>query len=151
LSHKRIQANTSEYRSYPRAQPEAKAGYDSNTRVFFDFITGSLDDAENASVLPENMALYRGIGSYALTVINTSRYNDNSYASTSYDPTVCLGGFGSRTADGYQNVLVMQADRGDHALFINDEAKEFLIPRGASWAVTLVKEIGNRPYRRISR
>ena len=136
-------ANTSEYRGYLRASPAAEANYSPDMRIFFDYVTDSLDAAENASMLHDDLALYRGIGSYALTVINSSRYSDNSYASTSYDPTVCLGGFSSRTADGYQNVLVMEVDRGDHALFINDEAREFLIPRGTAWVVTRIMEVGN--------
>ena len=95
-------------------------------------------------MLHDDLVLYRGIsGSYVFTMINNSRYSDNSYASTSYDPTVCLGGFGARTADGYQNVLVMKVDQGDHALYINDEAREILIPRGTQWSVTRVVDIGN--------
>jgi hypothetical protein len=137
-------ANTSEYRGYLRASPETRANYSPDMRVFFDYITDSLDDAENASVLHDDIILYRGIsGNYVFTVINNSRYSDNSYASTSYDPAVCLGGFGARTSDGYQNVLVMKTDEGDHALYINDEAREILIPRGTVWVVTRVMNVGN--------
>ena len=124
--------------------PEARANYSEATRIFFDFVTDSLDAAENASVLHDDLVLYRGIsGSYIFTVINNSRYDDNAYSSTSYDPTVCLGEFGARTTDGYQNVLVMSLEHGDHALYVNDEAKEFLIPKGTSWVVTQIREIGN--------
>jgi hypothetical protein len=137
-------ANTSEYRGYLRASPAVEANYSPNTRIFFDYITDSLDDAENASVVHDDLTLYRGIsGSYVFTMINNSRYSDNAYASTSYDPTICLGGFGARTPDGYQNVLVMEVEQGDHALYINDEAREILIPRGTAWVVTHITNIGN--------
>jgi hypothetical protein len=137
-------ANTSEYRGYLRASPETRANYSPDMRLFFDYITNSLDAAENVSVLHDDLILYRGIsGSYVFTMINNSRYSDNAYASTSYDPTICLGGFGARTSDGYQNVLVMKTDEGDHALYINDEAREILIPRGTEWVVTRIVIAGN--------
>jgi hypothetical protein len=138
-------ANTSEYRWYLRTTPDVRAGYYEPAQVFFDFVTDSLDDAENASALHDDMVLYRGIsGNYVFTMINNSAYTDNAYSSTSYDPTVCLNvTFGARTSDGYQNVLVMKKDRGEHALYINEEAREVLIPRGTQWTVTKIVNLGN--------
>ncbi len=138
-------ANTSEYRWYLRTTPGVRDSYYEPAQVFFDFVTDSLDDAENASTLHDDMVLYRGIsGNYIFTVINSSAYSDNSYGSTSYDPTVCLNvTFGARTSDGYQNVLVMKKDKGEHALYINEEAREVLIPRGTYWTVTKVLNVGN--------
>ncbi len=138
-------ANTSEYRWYLRTTPETRDSYYEPAQVFFDFVTDSLDDAENASPLHDDMILYRGIsGNYIFTVINSSTYSDNSYASTSYDPTVCLNvTFGARTSDGYQNVLVMKKDKEEHALYINEEAREILIPRGTQWTVTKIVTVGN--------
>lgn len=138
-------ANTSEYRWYLRTTPETRDSYYEPAQVFFDFVTGSLDDAENASPLHDDMILYRGMsGNYVYTVINSSAYSDNSYMSTSYDPTVCLNAtFGARTSDGYQNVFVMKKDKGEYALYINEEAREVLIPRGSQWTVTKIVTVGN--------
>jgi hypothetical protein len=138
-------ANTSEYRWYLRTTPDVRDSYYEPAQVFFDFVTGSLDDAENASPLHDDMILYRGMsGNYVFTVMNSSAYSDNSYMSTSYDPTVCLNvTFGARTSDGYQNVFVMKKDKGEHALYINEEAREVLIPRGTEWTVTKIVNVGN--------
>ncbi|HWQ18891.1 MAG TPA: hypothetical protein VN455_03880 [Methanotrichaceae archaeon] len=84
----------------------------------------------------ETLILFRGIsGSVVSRVINNSEYSEPAFASTAYDIAVSLDIFGPRTADGYQNVLVMQGLKGEHALFINDDEREFLIPRGSRWAV----------------
>jgi hypothetical protein len=142
-------ANTSEYRWYLRTTPDVRDSYYEPAQVFFDFVTDSLDDAENASALHDDMVLYRGIsGNYVFTMINNSAYSDNAYSSTSYDPTVCLNvTFGARTSDGYQNVLVMKKDKGDHALYINEEAREVLIPRGSQLTITKIVNVGNLTVR----
>lgn len=130
-------ANTSEYRNYLRASPEDKARLHSpETRIFFDFITKHLDIALDKSILDETLILYRGLsGNVAYRVINNSEYIEPAYASTAYDVTVSLDIFGSRSPDGYQNVLVLQRAKGKHALYVNEDEREFLIPRGTRWDV----------------
>ncbi|MGA9141332.1 MAG: ADP-ribosyltransferase [Methanocella sp.] len=142
-------ANTSEYRWFLRTTPDVRDSYYEPAQVFFDFVTDSLDDAENASALHDDMVLYRGMsGNYVYTMINNSAYSDNAYSSTSYDPTVCLNvTFGARTSDGYQNVLVMKKEKGEHALYINEEAREVLIPRESRFTVTKIVNVGNLTVR----
>ncbi len=138
-------ANTSEYRSYLRASPENKLRlYTPETRIFFDFITENLDIALNESILDETLILYRGIsGSIVNKIMNNSEYIEPAYASTAYDITVSLDIFGNRSPDGYQNVLVLQRPGGEHALYINEDEREFLLPRNSKWDVIKTINIEN--------
>jgi hypothetical protein len=45
--------------------------------------------------------------------------------------------------DGYQNVLVLQRPKGEHALYINENEREFLMPRGTKWDVINHAEVEN--------
>jgi len=141
----KFSANTTEYRNYLRASPEDKAKkYPSETRIFFDFITDNLDMALNESELNETLILYRGISaSVADRVLNRSEYIEPAFASTAYDVTVSLDIFGPRSADGYQNVLVLQRPQGRHALYINEDEREVLMPRGLKWDVVKAIKIDN--------
>lgn len=136
--------NTSEYRSYQRKSSEVQAKYPDEQRLFFNFITYSLDSAEDASVLKSDKTLYRGI-SPGLTeiVISSSEYSEPAFASTSYDISFCLDAFCTRGEDGYKNILVAGMDAGEHALYINEDEREFLLPRGMDWMVTKITEIDN--------
>ncbi|VVB67423.1 Uncharacterised protein [uncultured archaeon] len=127
--------NTTEYRNYLRASPEDQGRkYSSETRIFFDFITDNLDIALNESELNETLILYRGISEgLADKILNNSEYIEPAFASTAYDVTVSLDIFGPRSANGYQNVLVLQRRSGRHALYINDDEREVLMPRGLEW------------------
>jgi hypothetical protein len=138
-------ANTTEYRNYLRASLEDKAKmYSPETRIFFDFITRNLDTALNESKLGETLILYRGISaSVAGRVMNNSEYVEPAFASTAYDATVSLDIFGPRSADGYQNVLVLQRPKGRPALYINEDEREFLMPRGLKWDVIKAINIDN--------
>jgi len=138
-------ANTSEYRNYLRASPENKSRlYAPETRIFFDFITENLDIALNESTLDETLILYRGIsGSIVNKIMNNSEYIEPAYASTAYDITVSLDIFGNRSPDGYQNVLVLQRPSGGHALYINEDEREFLLPRNSKWDVIKTVNIEN--------
>jgi len=138
-------ANTTEYRNYLWASPEDKAKiYSPETRIFFDFVTDNLDMALNESKLDETLILYRGISaSVAGRVMNNSEYIEPAFASTAYDATVSLNIFGPRSADGYQNVLVLQRPKGRHALYINEDEREFLMPRGLKWDVIKAINIDN--------
>jgi hypothetical protein len=57
--------------------------------------------------------------------------------------TVSLDIFGPRSADGYQNVLVLQRPQGRHALYINEDEREVLMPRGLKWDVVKAIKIDN--------
>ncbi len=137
--------NTTEYRNYLRMSPENKSSlFSLETRIFFDFITEHLDIALNESILDEPQILFRGIsGNLAGKVINNSEYIEPAYASTAYDITVSLDIFGSRSPDGYQNVLVLQRPSGKHALYINEDEREFLLPRDTKWGVIKAINIEN--------
>jgi hypothetical protein len=138
-------ASTMEYRNYLRASSEDKAKmYSPETRIFFDFIIRNLDTALNESKLSETQILHRGISaSVAGRVMNNSEYVEPAFASTAYDATVSLDIFGPRSADGYQNVLVLQRPKGRHALYINEDEREFLMPRGLKWDVIKAINIDN--------
>ncbi len=138
-------ANTTDYRNYLRVSPENRSMlYSPETCLFFDFITKNLDIALNESILDENLILYRGIsGSLVNKIIISSEYIEPAYASTAYDITVSLGIFGKRSPDGYQNVLVLQRPSGKHALYINEDEREFLLPRNLKWDVIKTINIKN--------
>jgi hypothetical protein len=137
--------NTTEYRNYLRATPENRSRlYSPETRIFFDFITKHLDMAISESALKENLILYRGINAnVAAKVINNSEYIEPAYASTAYDITLSLGIFATRSPDGYTNVLVLQRPGGKHVLYINEDEREFLLPRDLKWDVIKAINIEN--------
>lgn len=139
-----FQDNTTEFRRYERQSPESKAAYPEELRIFYDFIEQSLDSAERESAVQHNIILFRGINPVvAGTVINNAQYQEPAFASTAYDITVSLGMFGQRMPDGYRNVLVLQRYPGDHILYINDDEREFLLPRGMTWNVIKAVNIEN--------
>lgn len=137
--------NTTEYRNYLRASPEDKSRrYSPETQIFFDFITKNLDIALDKSILNETLILYRGINAnVAAKVINNSEYIEPAYASTAYDITLSLGIFATRSPDGYTNVLVLQRPSGKHVLYINEDEREFLLPRNLKWDVIKAVNIEN--------
>ncbi|MGA2122371.1 MAG: hypothetical protein ABSG49_10090 [Methanoregula sp.] len=136
--------NTTEFRGYERTTAGGKSGYPEEHRVFFTFIEHSLDTAEQQSTLMHGMTLFRGINpSVAGTVLNTSEYREPAFASTSYDITFSLDAFGLRSPDGYRNMLVLRRDPGDHALYINEDEREYLLPRGMTWSVVKVENVQN--------
>ncbi|MDD4137166.1 MAG: hypothetical protein PHT99_04630 [Methanoregula sp.] len=50
---------------------------------------------------------------------------------------------GTRSPDGYRNMLVLRRDPGDHALYINEDEREFLLPRGMVWSVEKTVNVRN--------
>jgi len=136
--------NTTEFRGYERQTAEGKLAYPEEHRIFFTFIQDQLDLAGQQSVLKSDQILFRGINpSVAGIVMNTSRYHEPAFASTSYDISFSLDAFGVRSPDGYRNVLVLERYAGDHALYINEDEREYLLPRGSDWIVTRAASIEN--------
>jgi hypothetical protein len=136
--------NTTEFRSYERKSPEIRETYPEEERIFFSFISDNLDTAESQSVIHTPLILFRGISpNVAAMVINNAEYREPAFASTSYDITVCLDLFGAKSPDGYRNVLVMERQPGDHLLFINNDEREFLLPRDKTWYVVKSIKIEN--------
>jgi hypothetical protein len=137
--------NTSEFRRYLRDTPAGRASYPEEHRVFFNFIGSALDDAEQQSVIKNDIVLFRGIGSgLATSILDNAEYNEPSFASTSYDITLSLDAFGPRgTADMYRNMIVLERQSGDHALYVNEDQREFLLPRGTAWHVIRAIEVEN--------
>jgi hypothetical protein len=136
--------NTSEFRRYERTTAAGKTGYPEEHRIFFTFIENELDAAEHQSVLKTDRLLFRGIGpSFAGTIMNTSRYHEPAFASTSYDIAIPLDAFGARGPDGYSNVMVLEREAGEHALYVNENQREYILPRGTEWRVTRTVEIEN--------
>jgi hypothetical protein len=136
--------NTSEFRRYERTTAEGRQAYPEEHRIFFSFIENELDVAEQQSVLKSDQVLFRGISpSFAGTVMNTSRYHEPSYASTSYDIAIPLDAFGVRGPDEYRNVMVLEREAGDHALYVNEDEREYLLPRGTEWTVTRTVNVEN--------
>ncbi|MGA2919139.1 hypothetical protein [Methanoregula sp.] len=136
--------NTTEFRGYERTTPEAKAAYPEEHRIFFSFIEHRLDSAESSSIIRHDTTLFRGISPFvAGTVINTSEYREPAFASTSYDISFSLDAFAVRSPDGYRNVLVLSRQPGDHALYINEDEREVLLPRGTDWSVVKAENVEN--------
>lgn len=136
--------NTSEFRRYERTTADEKPGYPEEHRIFFSFIENELDAAEQQSVLRTDLLLFRGIGpSLAGTVMNTSWYYEPAFASTSYDISIPLDAFGVRGPDGYRNVMVLEQKAGRHALYVNEDQREYLLPRRTEWAVTRTVNVEN--------
>jgi hypothetical protein len=136
--------NTTEFRRWERGTNEGKRVYPEENRIFFEFIEKELDAAERGSVLHHDHTLFRGIHpGVAGMVLNTSAYHEPAFASTSYDISFSLDAFGVRSPDGYRNVLVMERGSGDHALYINEDEREYLLPRGTDWTVTRATNVEN--------
>jgi len=136
--------NTSEFRRYERTTAEERLAYPEEHRIFFTFIENGLDAAEQQSVLTTDQILFRGISpSFAGTVMNTSRYHEPSFASTSYDISIPLDAFGTRGPDGYRTVMVLEREAGEHALYVNEDQREYLIPRKTEWTVTRTVNVEN--------
>jgi hypothetical protein len=136
--------NTTEFRGYERTPPGGRAAYPEEHRVFFSFIEHGLDSAESQSTLRHDTILFRGISpNVAGMVMNASEYREPAFASTSYDISFSLDAFGVRSPDGYRNVLVLERHPGDHALYINEDEREYLLPRGMSWWVVKAENVEN--------
>ena len=136
--------NTTEFRGYLRKTAEGKAAYPEEHRIFFDFIEAGLDDAEHQSVLKNDLVLFRGISpGVAAMVLDNAEYREPAFASTSYDISLSLDAFGPRSPDGYRNMIVLERQAGDHALYVNEDEREFLLPRGTRWHVVKAVNIGN--------
>ena len=140
--------NTSEFRMYQRKPAEGKAAYPEEHRVFFDFIEAGLDDAEQQSVMSHDQVLFRGISpGVAATVLDNAEYREPAFASTSYDITLSLDAFGPRSPDGYRNMIVLERHAGEHALYINEDEREYLLPRGTRWHVVKSVNVANLTVR----
>ena len=129
---------TSDYRNYLRATPEKQAERPDEEQYFFSFITDSLDSVEERSVLKgeNDIVLFRGVSEgFSSIILDNAAYIEDAYASTSYDITFSLDSFGPRDSGGYANVLVLERSPGDHIVYINEDEREFLIPRGTTWQV----------------
>lgn len=136
--------NTTEYRSYLRTTPERQANYTEAKRIFFHFMTDSLDPAIEASPQKEDLILFRGIGpGLTQSVLTSGTYVELAYPSTTYDVTISLILFGARGDDGYKNVLVMQREKGERSLYIDEEEREFLLPRNTTWNVIKAVNVEN--------
>jgi hypothetical protein len=136
--------NTSEFRMYQRKTAEERAAFPEEHRIFFDFIETGLDDAEQQSVLMNDIILFRGISpGVAAAVLDHAVYREPAFASTSYDITLSLDSFGPRSPDGYRNMIVLERHPGDHALYINEDEREFLLPRGTTWHVVKAVNVEN--------
>ena len=133
-----------QFRYYHRSTTEEKSAFPVEERTFFDFITGNLDAAECISTISSNVTLFRGITpGVAGIVLNSSAWNEAPFASTSYDITVTLDQYANRDAEGYLNVLVIPGHAGKHILYLNEDQREFLLPRDTSWDVVSVKTVKN--------
>lgn len=136
--------NTSEFRMYQRKTAEERAAFPKEHRIFFAFIEAGLDDAEQQSVLINDIVLFRGISpGVGATVLDHAVYREPAFASTSYDITLSLDSFGPRSPDGYRNMIVLERHPGDHALYINEDEREFLLPRGTTWHVVKAVNVEN--------
>lgn len=133
-----------EYRRYLRGSLEDRATYPAEEQRFFTFITKNLDCAEQAVRVRHETRLFRGITpSVASLVMNSSQWREAPFASTSYDITVTLDPYANPDAGGYENVLVLSRQPGDHVLYLNEDQREFLLPRNTAWDVIRIEEVRN--------
>jgi hypothetical protein len=131
-----------QFRYYHRSTAEERGAFSQEERTFFDFITENLDTAENISLISSDVTLFRGITpGVAAIVLSSSQWNEAPFASTSYDVTVTLGEYAIRDAEGYLNVLVIPVYERNNILFLNEDQREFLLPRGTSWDVVSVRTV----------
>ena len=136
--------NTNEFRSYQRASLEKKKTFDTEKQIFYHFIQNSLDTAENGSVLGSNQILFRAISpNVTRMILNNSEYREDAYASTTYDPVACLDIVRKTDTRGFHNLLVLERKTGEHTLFINEDQREYLIPRESYWQVIKAVDIDN--------
>jgi len=133
-----------EYRRYLRGSPEERAAYPVEEQRFFTFVTKNLECAEREGRVSRETRLFRGVTpSVSALVMNSSWWRETPFASTSYDITVTLDPYATRDAGGYANVLVLSRQPGDQALYINEDQREFLLPRNTAWDVIRIEEIRN--------
>ena len=76
-------------------------------------------------------------------MLDHAEYRELAFASTSYDITLALDAFGPRSPYGYRNMIVLGRHTGDHALYINEDEREFLLPRGTTWHVVKAVNVEN--------
>ena len=97
----------------------------------------------SSQTLKNDLILFRGISpGVAASVLDNAEYREPAFASTSYDITLSLDAFGPRSPDGYRNMIVLEKHAGDHALYVNEDEREFLLPRGTRWHVVEAVNVG---------
>jgi hypothetical protein len=127
--------------SYLR-DPEVRKNTNASEKERIEGLIKNMDYAEGKSRLVNQAVLFRGIGgAFADQIRAQSRYTEPGYASTSYDFSVTYryANENQRDSEGYANILVLQRDGGDYALFVDERERELIIPKGTTW--NLVKEV----------
>ncbi len=141
ISYYTDRSGASVINSYLR-DPEVRKNTNASEKVRIEGLISNLDYAEGKSRLVNQAVLFRGIGgAFADQIRNQSRYTELGYASTSYDFSVTYryANENQRDSEGYANILVLQRQSGDHALFVDERERELIIPKGTTW--DLIKEV----------
>jgi SPP1 gp7 family putative phage head morphogenesis protein len=102
-----------------------------------------LDAVIARSKLPADTVLYRSCGpETAAALLRDGEYLYKNYSSTSVNFRSCMG-FGSNSADGYRDVLVMKHKKGSRGLYINDSENEVILPRNTNYRLVQVRKVEN--------
>ncbi|NMB78839.1 MAG: hypothetical protein GYA23_07060 [Methanomicrobiales archaeon] len=107
------------------------------------------DAAIGISTITEELVLYRVAGrEQAHAILNTSRFADDGFLTCTFDPSVAYHASDKtgRDQDGYLNLLVMRQKNGDHLLYINESAREILLPRAMTWELVGAENINTLAF-----
>lgn len=119
--------------------PGYRESVSASEKARIEEVIRNLDYAESKSGWNNQGALYKAVTAEVATAIRDNvPFSEPGYCVASYDFSVVYheASPSLRDSDGYVNVLVIPRNRGDQALFIDETAREFLIPKGASFGLT---------------
>ncbi len=99
----------------------------------------TINNAISLAKILENIQVFAGIGGDELIQSDdVSYYPDPGFTYGSLDPSVALADAikNGRDSEGYANLLVIQAERGDSVFSANNDDMRMLFPRNTVWYVT---------------
>jgi hypothetical protein len=97
-----------------------------------------IDYAVFNTTIQENISIYIGVsGEQAKRIRNESVFSEPGYAVGSYDPSVVYYRLrnSGRDSEGYITMCVVDFRKGNHLLYVNATAREFLLPHDSIWDV----------------
>jgi hypothetical protein len=115
---------------------------------FSDFAAqrDALDYLIDTYRLEEDAVLYRSCGRRtAEGLMKNQVYEAKNYQSTTLDLSKGEW-FGSRSDDGYKNILVMNRTKGSKGFYVNNQESEVILPRGTRYKLLQVREVEATEY-----
>jgi hypothetical protein len=134
-----IYNNSREINNYLRFENvRAEVRLNKSREEKLDELIIDLDKALNNSTMPEDIVLFRGLGGPIVDSIRSNRsYIELGYGSASYDISkpYMYAANNSRDKEGYVNILILVRHKGETSLYIDENEREILLPRGLTWDV----------------